>query len=276
MGITQAQEDGETQKLLAEFVARMDLVDDTVPVEDVFNGIGDDGFIHMGYIGHKPVNRFINFKMVLDRWQRDGRIKVLSKEGPFPKWTFTFDRGLCGLPRRGSPGGGPLPQIDALTGLYVRGHFDNDLEALVGVANSALSPLALAMIDIDSFKKVNDQHGHQAGDSVLKEVAQEVKNAVANKVSAYRYGGEEMAVVLPNFTREEAIATSERIRQAIEKKRVDIGSNKLCVTVSIGVGFYVRGESSKQLVDRADKALYQAKTAGKNRVHAGNDYDSDA
>ncbi|MBI5290897.1 MAG: GGDEF domain-containing protein [Chloroflexi bacterium] len=276
MGITQAQEDGETQKLLAEFVARMDLVDDTVPVEDVFNGIGNDGFIQMGYIGPKPVNRFINFKMVLDRWQRDGRIRILSKEGPFPKWTFGFDRGLCGLPRRGSPRGGPLPQIDALTGLYVRGNFDNDLEALVGVANSALSPLALAMIDIDSFKKVNDQHGHPAGDSVLKEMAQEVKDAIANKANAYRYGGEEMAVVLPNFTREEAITTSERIRQAIEKKRVDIGSNKICVTVSIGVGFYVLGESVNQLVKRADAALYQAKTAGKNRVSAGNDYDSDA
>jgi len=276
MVITQAQEDDETQKLLAKFVSRMDLVEDTIPVEDAFDGIGDDGFIHMGYIGPKPVNRFINFKLVLDRWQKDGRIKILSREGAFSKWVFRFDRGLCGLPKRGSPKGGPLPQIDALTGLYVRGNFDNDLDVLVGVANASMSPLALAMIDTDSFKKVNDQYGHPAGDSVLKEVAQEVKNAVSNKANAYRYGGDEMAVILPNFTRDEAISTLERIRQAIEKRGIDIGSDKIYVTVSIGIGFYVQGESANLLVKHADAALYKAKKAGKNRVYAGNNYDSDA
>lgn len=269
MTISQLQEDAETHKLLADFVSRMDLVDDTVRVQDVLNGSRDDGFIQLGYIGHKPVNRFIDFKKVLDRWEKDGRIQFLSKEGPFPMWQFRFDRGLCGLPKRGSSLGGPLPQIDALTGLYSRGSFDSELQTVVAAAGLSGSPVGLAMIDIDFFKKVNDEYGHQAGDLVLKEVAQEIKAVASQKAHAYRYGGEEIAVLMPNFSIEEVTATSERIWQAIQEKSIACEGKEVGVTVSIGVAASLPEESAADLVKRADQGLYQAKYAGRNRVCEG-------
>ena len=269
MAISQSQEDAEIHAVLAGFVSRMDLIDDTVLVEHVFNRVGNDGFIHTGYIGPKPVKMYIDFRVVLDRWEKDGRIKFLSKEGFFPTWRFRFDRGLCGLPKRGSAQGGPLPQIDALTGLYVRGSFDSDLEALIVDANVSGAPLALAMIDIDYFKAVNDTYGHQAGDLVLKEIAQETKAAACQRARVYRYGGEELAILMPNFVLEEAIATSERIRQTIQVKRILFEGKAITVTASVGVGAYLLGESAAELVKRADQGLYLAKHGGRNRVCKG-------
>jgi diguanylate cyclase len=93
-----------------------------------------------------------------------------------------------------------------------------------------------------------------------------VKTAIGGKARAYRYGGEEMAVVLPNYVREEAVAISERVRQAVEKRRVDVDGSTIGVTVSVGLAEHFPGEPASQLIDRADTALYQAKEAGRNRV----------
>ena len=266
MKISQSQEDSETHKLLKDLVSRMDLIDDIIQVEDFLDGVRDNGFIRMGYMGRKPVNRFIDFKVVLDRWENDGRIQFLSREGPFPTWSFRFDRGLCGLAEIGSAQGGPLPQIDSLTSLYTRESFDRDLKALVVAANPPEIPLSLAMIDIDFFKKFNDEHGHQAGDLILEEIGRTIKTVASRKARAYRYGGEEMGVLMPNFGAEEAIAASERIRQAIQVKSVVFKGEELSVTISVGVAEYALGESSEGFVGRADQALYQAKHDGRNCV----------
>jgi diguanylate cyclase (GGDEF)-like protein len=153
---------------------------------------------------------------------------------------------------------------DALTGLWTKRHFATQAKTLMEAAGRYGDPLSLIMVDVDHFKKVNDTHGHVAGDKVLKGVAEILKKKVRGG-SAYRYGGEEMAVLLPKAELEGAVQVAERLRAAIEAHKIA----GVRVTASFGVAqFESVLADPPAFVEKADQALYQAKKAGRNRVVA--------
>lgn len=133
----------------------------------------------------------------------------------------------------------------------------------VAFSTNNTGPLCVILCDIDHFKPINDQYGHGAGDRVLATVARLMKNTVRSTDSVIRWGGEEFLIVLPDCAEDSALVRAERIRQAIDEHRDDeVGG----VTVSFGVAIQSSDESGDNVVARADKALYQAKEQGRNRV----------
>lgn len=152
---------------------------------------------------------------------------------------------------------------DELSTLYLREVFDITLSKEFDMAKRLSTTLSLLMIDIDDFKKVNDQYGHLKGDNVIHEVGKSIKSEVREMDTAARYGGEEFSVIMPNTNNAEAYRVAERIRQRIESLTV----NFLSVTVSIGVStIKEQTHVPEELVVAADKALYRAKGNGKNQV----------
>jgi len=152
---------------------------------------------------------------------------------------------------------------DALTQLYDRESFDRYLRSSVGEADAGGEPLALVMADIDHFKRVNDSHGHPVGDAVLTTVASILMAVARTKGECFRYGGEELAIVLPNHSLNEALAVAERTRLEIESAR----TASVAVTASFGVAcFPPDGADSATLIQAADEALYDAKNRGRNLV----------
>lgn len=161
--------------------------------------------------------------------------------------------------------------LDALTGLNNRRQFETRLRQEVSTAQRQNKPLCAMMTDIDFFKKVNDTYGHIAGDSVLKNVASTIKNALRESDIASRYGGEEFAILLPFTKLDEASAVAQRLRQAVEGSIVEVPTEtgelvKIKITISIGVYEYQQTDTPQGLYEKADKALYQAKTTGRNKV----------
>ena len=129
-------------------------------------------------------------------------------------------------------------------------------------------PALLLMLDIDHFKAVNDQHGHAAGDLVIRAVAQSIAQTVRPMDTVARIGGEEFAIILPNCPTSFGVVVAERIRQRVETHPFDVGGERVRVTVSVGVAtFPSEGvDGPNALVREADRALYAAKEAGRNRV----------
>lgn len=163
--------------------------------------------------------------------------------------------------------------LDALTGLNNRHQFAIRLREETASAKRQNTPLCCIMTDIDFFKKVNDTYGHAVGDCVLKNVARTIKKELRENDIPARYGGEEFAILLPHTTLEEATLVAQRLRCAIEKKKINIeeynieGTKQLNVTISIGVSAYNKAQKEpEQLYQNADKALYKAKEGGRNRV----------
>lgn len=156
---------------------------------------------------------------------------------------------------------------DALTGLLNRRAFDQAIADLLPLENN--TPTCLAIIDIDHFKRINDTHGHNVGDQVIKYVATLMKKNTEPHHSNARYGGEEMTIVMPNTTKERAVEIAENIRNTMEKsllKRKDTGEQLHKITVSIGISQLRATDNADSFVARADKALYKAKETGRNRV----------
>jgi len=168
--------------------------------------------------------------------------------------------------------------VDNLTGLATRARFEGFLNEHFVSAVATRRPLALLMVDLDRFKSVNDKHGHPAGDAVLKAVGKLLSNSARAGDLAARYGGEEMALVLPNTTRQAAAALAESVRRAIAQQPVPLpaGGEPLLVTASIGVVAMEPASATNpvpspfrepaHLVKAADLALYAAKSAGRNCV----------
>jgi diguanylate cyclase (GGDEF)-like protein len=158
---------------------------------------------------------------------------------------------------------------DALTGLGNRQKFDSSLAECFEAAVASAGTVSLIMIDLDHFKKVNDVHGHPAGDAVLRHVAKMLRTTARAQDIACRYGGEEMALILPGTSRSTAAATAETIRRVICAKPVPIPDGSLEVSGSIGVATYEPGGTlmtTAHLVKAADMALYNAKHSGRNCV----------
>ena len=162
-----------------------------------------------------------------------------------------------------------LALTDGLTGLYNRRYLSAHLESLLPhVAEGAKGP-ALLMFDIDFFKRVNDTHGHAAGDAVLREISARVSRNVRAFDLVARYGGEEFVVVLPETPLEVAVVVAERLRSTVADKPILVGDPATELKVSISVGVSVTrdaDETAASLMRRADEALYAAKAHGRNCV----------
>lgn len=156
--------------------------------------------------------------------------------------------------------------LDALTNLNNRRQFETRLSQEISITKRQNNPLCAMMIDIDFFKKVNDTYGHAAGDEVLRSVAGIIKQELRESDIPSRYGGEEFAVLLPYTSIEDAKVVGERLRKAVEKASIPIEEQNISVTISMGLAEFNREETGEQLFERADKALYEAKTNGRNQV----------
>jgi len=161
---------------------------------------------------------------------------------------------------------------DALTKVGNRKRFEQEIAAIVEAANAASDPLSILFIDADRFKSVNDTHGHQAGDSVLRAIAQRIHSMVPEPGVMCRYGGEEFAVLLPATGLDDAVAVAESCREHVSAKPIPTGIKgvgSLRVTVSVGVACDTGPTiAATDLVERADRAVYVAKANGRNRVEA--------
>ena len=157
---------------------------------------------------------------------------------------------------------------DALTELPNRTAYQDAILPLCQVMQKTNKPLCLAVCDIDFFKKVNDTWGHLAGDKVLRLVPKQIRSVLEKEDLIFRYGGEEFVIVFPNTPLNKAIERAEVIRQTVEKTPFNMQGEPVSISVSIGIAEHKPKESPESLFERADKHLYQAKEAGRNRVIA--------
>jgi len=160
-----------------------------------------------------------------------------------------------------------LAITDGLTKLYNSRYFYNQLKIEVDRSNRYKHPLALLLLDIDHFKDYNDAYGHLEGDKVLIKIGEKIKNCLRMMDSAYRYGGEEFTIILPETSGREAVTVADRIRRSVaaEKMLPRLGVVTV-VTISIGVTEYTFKEDLVKFIKRADKAMYTSKDAGRNKV----------
>lgn len=158
-----------------------------------------------------------------------------------------------------------LTIIDSLTGAYNRRYLELFMEKTIPFSKRTNSSLVFMMLDIDHFKKVNDNYGHQCGDQALKHTSSIINNNVRNSGVFVRFGGEEFAVILPNTDVAEGLIIAERIREAVEKSEFIYQNERIHFTISIGVSVY-SGENVEEFIEKSDNALYKAKENGRNQV----------
>lgn len=158
-----------------------------------------------------------------------------------------------------------LSLTDALTGLYNRRHFDNSVEREFLRSKRYGGDLAIAIIDIDFFKKINDTYGHLCGDYVLKEVGYLILDNFRKTDLVFRYGGEEFVVLLTETPIEGAKIPLERLRKSIENYDFNYQGTRINVTISIGAAPNAT-DNVNDFLNNADKALYQAKNSGRNKL----------
>jgi diguanylate cyclase (GGDEF)-like protein len=158
-------------------------------------------------------------------------------------------------------------RTDSLTGLANRRHFDEQLKRVVAETDRFGGTCSLILVDLDHFKDVNDRHGHEAGDSVLKHAAQVLGDGVRTVDLCARYGGEEIAILLPQTSEQGASELAERLRITLEGRPASHGLDHISMTASFGVATYpVPVPYGDWLLPASDKALYEAKAAGRNCV----------
>ena len=155
--------------------------------------------------------------------------------------------------------------IDSLTGVKNRTAFDSNFGREIEYSTRKQNDLSLIVLDIDFFKRINDNYGHIVGDAVLRQVAQSVESTIRSSDALYRYGGEEFAIVLNGTDLEGALLLAERIRRNVEALRID-SLKDVHITLSLGVAILQERDNARSLFERADSALYEAKKSGRNRV----------
>ena len=157
---------------------------------------------------------------------------------------------------------------DSLTRLWNRSSILEALTRELARAEREASPLGVVIVDLDHFKQINDNHGHPAGDVVLRESARRMQSGVRQYDSVGRYGGEEFLILLPNCGEAESFSQAERLRKQLSQNEIRIDDLSIRVTASFGVAAAIPGEpwTSEGLIRRADEALYVAKKSGRNRV----------
>ncbi len=159
-----------------------------------------------------------------------------------------------------------MVHVDALTQAYNRSAYEIKISQAIRNYRKDQSPTALYVVDIDFFKKINDTHGHKAGDEVLKSVAGTLKSSMRESDLLFRYGGEEFVIILEKIDHSNAVKLAEKLRSSIEKDYLVYKEKKIAVTISIGVSFLKEGDEEDVFFENADKALYSAKTSGRNKI----------
>jgi diguanylate cyclase (GGDEF)-like protein len=197
------------------------------------------------------ITKPINFKQLEARVRSALRIKTLQDE---------VERQKAELAR--------LAQTDALTGIDNRRYLETRLEETYEHSKRLLEPFTVVMCDLDHFKSVNDTHGHQAGDAVLRTLAQLLKDEAREIDRVGRYGGEEFMLILPGTTPDAAVTFAERVRKSVEQRTFAFEGGSVSRTISCGVAGWPhpRLKDIDALVRAADDALYVAKETGRNRV----------
>jgi diguanylate cyclase len=159
---------------------------------------------------------------------------------------------------------------DGLTGIFNRKAFDSHISKMVEQSTDSRSPFCLLMLDVDHFKQINDRYGHQVGDRVLLAMVQKCKGEIRKNDFFARYGGEEFAIVLPTASLRYGAKRARSICKVIATSHYQVptaqGHDLLSFTVSIGVSVFQLGDTADSLIERADKALYEAKETGRNQV----------
>lgn len=171
-----------------------------------------------------------------------------------------------------------IASIDSLTKLYTRGHFSQRFEMEIRRAKNYANPLSLLLFDIDHFKRINDTYGHPAGDLILMKLGEILRQSVRSSDMAARFGGEEFVVMITSANKKQAFTFADNLRKTVEATefRIPGRESPLKVTVSGGVATHpMDGDSTSDLLGVADKALYQAKQTGRNRIVLMEEYGLD-
>ena len=162
-----------------------------------------------------------------------------------------------------------LASMDSLTGLYNHRYFQDFMDKELGRATRNKKPFSLIMLDLDHFKKINDEYGHPRGDIVLKSISALIEKKVRTSDLVARYGGEEFAIILPETDLKGTVIFAERLRKTIEQFEIQTDGIKIKVTISVGVTTWLPGGSVKEkskIINAADKALYNSKNTGRNKI----------
>lgn len=162
-----------------------------------------------------------------------------------------------------------MAHTDSLTGLYNRRHMEDRLAHEYARYQRTGAPFSILLADIEFFKRINDTHGHDAGDALLRHAAGALRLAMRTMDTVARWGGEEFLLLLPATDRDKAMGLAERIREVLARQPYLVGEAPLGVTVTIGLGAIAPGESLEALLKRVDDSLYAGREAGRNRVTAG-------
>ena len=165
-----------------------------------------------------------------------------------------------------------ISRVDGLTGLYNRRYWEEQFELEFKRDKRNEKPASVVMIDIDHFKRINDNYGHPAGDDVIRALAQVIKKSARETDVCGRYGGEEFAILLPDTPVANVEFLTERIRRVVEKLKVVHEEHEISFTISVGIaGFDPKFKGHMQWLEAADQALYQAKLSGRNKVIVSTD-----
>jgi diguanylate cyclase (GGDEF)-like protein len=160
-----------------------------------------------------------------------------------------------------------LAMVDELTGLKNRRSFFDDIEPVIAGSRRRGKPIAIALLDLDHFKEINDTHGHAIGDDVLREVAKRIEDTLRQEQIVGRIGGEEFVVLLPDTNPQQALYALERVRKAVGESPIAVSTGAtLVITVSSGIAPLADGMTVPVALQHADKAMYRAKALGRNRV----------
>lgn len=219
----------------------------------------DDGSGSFSYPEETEINRKGQETVIID--DKFTRLKQKLKD---ENLKAEFGR-IIGVVKKSRRRLSSLANEDKLTGLHNRQYFDKISRTQFIEAKEKDSKLSILFIDIDHFKSVNDTYGHKKGDDALKIIAQLICASCRKSDFVARYGGEEIVVILPNTTSRDAVSVAQEINNIVAKQTIKLLGIR--ITVSIGVATYPdEGTTLKSLLERADKALYQAKKSGRNRV----------
>lgn len=156
--------------------------------------------------------------------------------------------------------------IDPMTKLYNRKALKFDLEEIHRISQDKQLDISIMMIDVDDFKKINDEYGHLAGDKVLILLSKLIKSAIRETDKAYRYGGEELLIIFNRAKLDDAKIVAERILNTVRSNKIIYKGNVIKMTLSIGMTAHKSGDTPESLIERADSAVYEAKNSGKDRL----------